>query len=264
MLRWRILGLRLLVAALLTVTTLWGCWWAYIWYEAHRARQMFNETAGVRVGDSEASVLPLVRGYDGFKWTPEPLPPREDSLDKAAYDYEKSRMVDYNYEFYVGPFTSTGPQPSRWSRVTQDILEATPSRLRPVLGMREWVASAKVAIRSGRVQSVSAQTLLLGPSEWLADSWELADGMPRYGMPERTYAIGVAHLTMGDPGGTMIQNFLEPNASKEEAATARQFNLACWTSIKGCRGLCDVAPRALAYLKQHPDAAWNIIPPECP
>lgn len=262
--RWRTLGVRLLVAALLAVALLWGCWWTCIWYEVHRARQMFDEAARIHVGDSEASVLPVVRRYDGFKWTPEPLSPREDSLDKDAYDYEKSRMADYNYELDVSPFVSSEPQGSRWTRVMQAIRGATPARLRPVLGMRDWRAWAKVAIRSGRVQSVSAETIFLGSSEWLGDSWELADGMPRYGMPQRTYVVGVAHLTMGDPGGTMIQNFLEPKASKEEAAAARQFNLACWTSIKGCSGLCDVAPRAIEYLKRHPDAAWGIIQPECP
>ncbi len=69
---------------------------------------------------------------------------------------------------------------------------------------------------------------------------------------------------MGDPGGTMIQNFLEPKASEEEVQTAHQFNTGCWTSVNGCSGLCDVAPRALQYLKLHPDADWNIIPPKCP
>lgn len=264
MCRLRTLALRLLIAAPLAVAMLWGFWWAYIWYEAHRATQMFGEAASIHIGDSEASVLSLVRRYDGFKWTPEPLSPREDWLDKEAYDFEKNRVVDYNYEFDVSPFVSTDPNASRWTQVMQAIRGVTPARLRPVLGMRDWRAWAKVAIRSGRVQSVSAETVFLGRSEWLGDSWELAGAMPEYGMPERTYTIGVAHLTMGDPGGTMIRNFLEPKASGEEVDAARRLNVRCWTSIKGCTGLCDVAPRALAYLKQHPDAAWGIIPPECP
>lgn len=68
------------------------------------------------------------------------------------------------------------------------------------------------------------------------------------------------------PGGgeMMIENYFTPKSSEEEARTARQFNAGCLTSIKGCDGLCDVAPRALEYVKRHPDAAWNIIPPKCP
>jgi hypothetical protein len=62
----------------------------------------------------------------------------------------------------------------------------------------------------------------------------------------------------------MIMNYVTPEASGEERATARQFNAGCLTNIKGCDGLCDVAPRALKYLKQHPDAVWNIIAPKCP
>lgn len=261
---WRTLGLRLLVSALLAVAMISGCWWVYISHEIHRAEQMLDEIAAIRIGDSEASVVPLIRRYDGFKWTPQPLSPREDWLDRDAYEYEKSKMADYNYTLEVGPFVRTLPHASRWIQVMQVIRAGTPIHLRPVFGMREWAASAEVAIRSGRVQSVSAMTIFAGRSEWLGHSWELAEGMPRYGMPQRTFAIGIAHLTMGDPGGTMLQNFLEPKASDEEVNTARQFTVACWIKIKGCSTLCDVAPRAIAYLKQHPDAAWNIIPPKCP
>jgi hypothetical protein len=88
--------------------------------------------------------------------------------------------------------------------------------------------------------------------------------MPRFGMPARAYAIGAANLTMSQGSGTMIENYITPRASEEEAEAARQFNTKCLTSIKGCKGLCDVAPRALEYLNQHPEADWNIIPPKCP
>lgn len=87
--------------------------------------------------------------------------------------------------------------------------------------------------------------------------------MPHRDMRARAYIIGAAILTMEDGGGTMIENIFTPEASEEEVEVARQFNAACLTSIKGCNGLCDVAPRALEYLEQHPDAVWNIIPPKC-
>jgi hypothetical protein len=106
-------------------------------------------------------------------------------------------------------------------------------------------------------------SLVKGHSRWLGHRWELAEDMPHRDMRARAYIIGAAILTMEDGGGTMIENIFTPEASEEEVEVARQFNAACLTSIKGCNGLCDVAPRALEYLEQHPDAVWNIIPPKC-
>jgi len=107
-------------------------------------------------------------------------------------------------------------------------------------------------------------TLFAGRSGWLGHRWLLAEGMPHHEMRPRAYVIGAAFLTMEDGGGTMIENVFTPKASEEEAEAARQFNTGCLTSINGCNGLCDVAPRALEHLKQHPDTNWNIIPPKCP
>jgi hypothetical protein len=107
-------------------------------------------------------------------------------------------------------------------------------------------------------------TLFAGRSGWLGHSWLLAEGMPHHDMRPRAYVIGAGFLTMEDGGGMMIENVFTPKASEEEAEAARQFNTGCLTSMNGCNGLCDVAPRALEHLKQHPDTNWNIIPPKCP
>jgi hypothetical protein len=133
-----------------------------------------------------------------------------------------------------------------------------------MLGMRDWFAEGDLSVRNGRVQSVLAITIFAGHSGWLGHRWELSEGMPHHEMRPRAYVIGEGFLTMGDGGGTMIENVFTPKASEEEAQAARQFNTGCLISIKGCSGLCDVAPRAIEYLTQHPDAAWNIIPPKCP
>jgi hypothetical protein len=171
-----------------------------------------------------------------------------------------TRQCDYKYELGVSPF---GTRVGRLAQALRAAREVIPTRLQPLLGLRDWGIVAELSIRSGRVQSVSAMTLFEGRSEWLGHKWELAEGMPRYGMPARAYAIGAAHLTMANGGGEMITNFLTPRASDEEVDAAHKFNSKCLTGIKGCHGLCDAAPRPLAYLKQHPDAVWNIIPPQC-
>lgn len=258
------LRLRFVIVSLLAVVAAWSSTWAYAGYEDHRARLMLAEVSRVHVGDAEASVLPLVQRYGGSKWTPEPLSPREDWLDKDEYDYQKSRASDYKYELGLSPFGTTNRQTSRLTEAMRAIRDAIPKRLRPVLGMRYWSTGAELSIRGGRVQSVEGVSFFAARSGWLGHKWELAEGMPHFGMPPRAYAIGVAHLTMDEGGGTMIENFFTPEASEDEVRVARQFNTACLTSIKGCDGLCDVASVALEHLEKHPDAAWNIIPPKCP
>jgi hypothetical protein len=259
------LGLRIVILALLIIVAAWGSMWAYVGYEAHRARLMLAEVSLVRIGDSEASVLPLVRRYGGFQWTPGPLALRDNWIDKYEYDYQQNRVSDYNYALEVSPFGTASLHTIRRSaQAMREVRAAVPARLRPILGMRDWGAEADLAVRCGRVQSVSAMTLAAGRSGWVGHRWKIAEGMPRYEMRQRAYAVGAAVLEMPDGGGMMIENYVTPEASEEEVAAARQFNARCSTSIKGCDGLCDVAPRALKYLEQHPDAAWNIIPPKCP
>jgi hypothetical protein len=258
------LGLRVVIVALLIFAASWGSLWTYVEYEAHRARLMLAEASSVRVGDSEAAVLPLVRRYSGFKWTAAPLGPKEDWIDKDEYDYQTEQQSDYKYELGISPFgTSVAAPTGRWTQALRSARERVPVHLRPLLGLRDWGTTVELSIRRGHVQSVSAMTLVQGHSQWLGYSWELAERMPRSHMPSRAYAIGGAHLTMADGGGEMIENYITPKASVVEVTSARQFNTGCLTSINGCDGLCNVAPRALEYLKEHPDVVWNIIPPKC-
>lgn len=241
----------------------YGSLWAYAEYEAHRAISMLTELALVKIGDTEASILPLTTRYGGIKWTPEPLSPKKDWIDKEEYDYEVTRQSDYKYELGVSPFGITVARSSRLAEALRAAREIIPGRVQPLLGLRDWGITAELSIRGGHVYAVSAMTLFEGHCEWLGHKWELAKDMPRFGMPARAYAIGAAHLTIAPSGGEMITNFFTPRASDEEAATAHAFNSKCLTSVRGCDGLCEAAPRPLAYLRQRPDAVWNIIPPQC-
>lgn len=239
--------------------------WAYAGYEAHRARVMLAAVSQVRLGDAEASILPLVQRYDGFKWTPEPLSPKEEWLDKDEFEYQQSRRSDYQYEIEISPFETVVHRTSPRTQALRAVRATVPAHLRPALGMRDWGTVAVFSVRGSRVQTVSAVTLVESRhSRWMGHRWELAEGMPHHEMQHRVYAVGAAFLTMPGGGEMMIENYFTPKSSEEEARTARQFNAACLTSIQGCDGLCDVAPRAIEYVKQHPDAAWNIIPPKCP
>ncbi len=257
------LGSRLIVVVLILAASVYGSLWAYVECAAHRARSMLAAASRIRVGDTEASVLPLVERFGGYEWTPEQLSPREEWIDKDEYDYQKQLLSDYKYELGVSPFATTALRVTRLTQVMTAARKAVPTHLRSALGMRDWGTEVELSIRNNRVQSVSAMTLVEGHSEWLGHRWQIAEGMPRHDIRPRAYLIGAGNLTMEDGGGTMIENFFTPRASDEEVEAARKFNAACLTSVRGCNRLCDFAPSALEYLERHPDAAWNIIPPKC-
>ena len=262
------LALRLVIAAIVLATVLYGSMRAYVEYNAHRASSMLAEASRVQIGDTEPSVVQLVRRYGGYKWTPPALDPKEDWIDKGEYEYQRNLQSDYAYILKASPFgfvTVADALTGRETRVDDALHVArtsVPAHLRAILGMRNWAAVVEFSIRSGRVQRVSANVLVEGP-RWIGQEWELAQDMPRHDMQLRTYAIGSAILEMENGGGTAIENFLTPGASPEELQAARSFNAACLTSIAGCNGLCDFAPRTVEYLKHHPDRADGIVPPQC-
>lgn len=261
--RVRILALRFAFIALVTVTAFCGLLRTYAQYNAHRAKSLLAAASTLRIGDTEESVLALTRRYGGFKWTPEPLPPREEWIDKDEYDYEINLQCDYKYELGVSPFgTSVASPVGRWTEILRVAREHVPGRLRPLLGLRDWGTTVEIAMRRGIVQSVSAETLMEGRSQWIGYSWELAGRMPRSHMPFGAYAIGAAHLTNGYGGGEIIQNFFTPAASSQQMKAALTFNTQCLTSLSAC-ALCDVS-HSLKYLEDHPETAWNIVPPKCP
>lgn len=226
-----------------------------------------NGGVQVQVGGAEATVLPLIKRYGGFKWSPDPLGSKENWIDKDEYDYQKELESDYRYDFEVSPFGLI-PSDLRWGKhpITQAIRTAinkTPVQLRAVLGMRNWGAEVGLAIRGSRVQSVSAMVVVEGRSRWLGHEWNLENAMPERRLRAKEFVVESAALTT-ENGGALIQNIFTPRASDEEVQASRRFNAACLTSLRGCDGFCDFAPRVLEYLKRHPDAAGNIIPPKCP
>jgi len=266
--RVRHFGLRLVVAVLAIIAVLYVSVRAYVGYEVHRAMSMLAEASRLQIGAAEATVLPMVKRYGGFKWTPEPLPPGKDCMDPEECDYERNLLSDYRYGLEVSPFrlVTTEDFSAQRGRVTLAIrtaINAVPAHLRGMLGMRDWGATVDLAIRGGRVQSVSGVLLVEGRSEWIGHEWRLASAMPRREMQAKAFVVETGFLEMENGGGMMIQDIFTPEASEEAVQAARKFNVACLTSIRGCDGFCDMAPRTIEYLKQHPEMGGNIIPPKC-
>jgi len=258
------LGLMVLATAFLLVVSLR----AYVHYEVHRATALQAEACRVQIGDAEATVFPLIDRYSGFKWTPDSLGPRENWIDKEEYDYQKSLESDYRYYLAVSPYellaNDVRSGQTRADRTVRAVMNNTSVQLRSVLGMRDWNAGVEVAIRDGRVQSVLGMVLVEGRSGWMGNIWKLANAMPNRELQGRAYVVRSAHLNMATNSGSMIENYFTPRASNEEMQASRKFNTACLTSLRGCDGFCEFVPHTLEYLKQHPDAAGNFSPSNCP
>jgi hypothetical protein len=160
---------RFVLAVLVLAAAVFGSLRAYVEYEAHRAGSMLAEASRVQIGDREGSVLAMVQRYDGFRWTPEPLPPKEQWIDKDEYDYQRSLLSDHKYELAISPFGSFAYRVGRLPEAIRAGREAIPMRLRPVLGMGDWSTRVELSIREGRVQSLSAMTFVEGRVPLLED-----------------------------------------------------------------------------------------------
>src|SRR6478752_584899 len=91
----------------LVLVVLFASLWVYDEYEAHRATSMLVEAGRVQLGDSEASVLPLVRRYGGFKWAPDSfanLGKREEWIDPLEYEHRLKSISEYAYWVAVNPW----------------------------------------------------------------------------------------------------------------------------------------------------------------
>jgi hypothetical protein len=188
--RTRRIFLRVVIYMLLLAIVLYGLTLSYAQYQAHCARTLLAESARVQIGNTEGSVLQLVRRYGGFRWTPDPLGPKENWIDKDEYEYQRGLLSDYKYEIALSPFGTMSHGSGTRYRVIGAILReigAVPSDLRGMLGMRLWVTTVDLSIRNGQVQSISAMTQLEGRNGWLGHQWSLAKGMPHHDMQPRTY-----------------------------------------------------------------------------
>lgn len=261
-------GRRLIVTVIGTAVVLAVSLRAYVAYEIHRATSLLEEASRAQVGDDETAVLPMVKQYRGFRWAPNSLGAKEDWIEKEEYDYHKEIASDYRYDLEVSPLNLI-PSDLEWDqhRITQAIRTATrytPLRLRAALGMRDWGTDVGFAIRGSRIQSVEVMVLVEGRTRWHEYERKFVSAMPERRMQGKAFIVESGSLEMGDKGGDVVQNLFTPRASNEEIALSRKFNAACFTSLRGCKGFCELIPRTLEYLKQHPDAAGSFDPPKCP
>jgi len=229
---------------------------------------MLAAASSIRIGATESTILPLVQKYRGYKWTPEPLSAPESWVDRAEYDYQKSIRCDHKYSMEMSPFglLATGGtfgQRTRTTLAIRAVMNVIPARLRGAIGLRDWGAGVDLSTRDGRIQSIRGTLLVEGRSNWLGHEWRYAAEMPDHRLRGRAFTIDSGILEMENNGGMLVQDIFTPDATAEQSDVARELDVACLGSFRGCAGLCDIAPRTVEYARLHPDAAGNPVLPKC-
>lgn len=236
---------RIAAAVVLALVVVYVAARGYLVYEVYRAKVLFAELAAVRIGDTEASIGPLISRYGGHKWV-----------------RENSPADVYVYDIGVNPWhflTIEGPS-QRFDEAVWSKARDFHPRFRRVIGLRRWLATGDLSIRGGRVEAVSASVIHEGWSEWLMGKWSLVSHTAE-GETQPPIKISGGFLTFADGGGGSTEVSFTPSANSEQIQAARDLNLACLTGTRGCRGSCELMPKAVAYLKRHPNAAD--IAPDC-
>ncbi len=243
-----------IAAALVLVLSCYGLARAYLYYEAARAEHMMRELGDVKLGDSEAQVLPILERYGSWRRVLEPYT----QGDKTDYEY----MVDIGpsgiYYFYVDP-ASTG----MFYRITRAVLGNLNPRLRRAIGLRRWNVYGRVGFKEKRVKLVVGIVMVEGSHEWLKGGWDLVQTIPpseidryvtRWGVSwphdANHYLVDWSRLIAMEKqngGGEDAGADITPDASDQERRSAHEFRWNCLTSRTGCRTVCDLYPAAEEY-----------------
>jgi hypothetical protein len=263
---------RLVFAMVMITGLLCAGAWSYTAYQTRRAASMLAEASRVRIGDSEASVLPLVGRHRGRKWAPPgstrgTLSPRENWVDVQEYERALRIYPDYVYSIEVNPwgFPTLAPYPSsKPAKALRAVINAIPHGVRSPLGLRDWSSFVDVRIRDGHVSEVDATVFVEGRSRWLNHSWYLANERLSEPMPSRPYAIESENVLMREDRSRGILNLISPQASVEQAGAAHSWNTACILSLRGCSNRCELSPRVFQYWKtRRPASSDAIWEPTC-
>jgi hypothetical protein len=210
--------------------------------DAGRATVLIRELSGVRLGQSEESVLPLIRRFGGFR---SPYAP-------DSYSVEIDPLRFYR------PFT-------KWTKLSCaiDWLISFHGNTRRTLGLRVWGVNGMLRISGGTVSSVSVVVSVEGENEWLMAEWLYSSEIPieevkLWNQGQSTsYLAHWTHLHLGLETGEGLISNITPNATQEELQAARSINLDCLTSFRGCHSLCELLPRAALYFRENQSKVWG-------
>ena len=241
-----------IAATLVLVLTCYGLARVYLYFEAARAEHMMRELGDVKLGDSEAQVLPILERYGSWRRLLEPYT----YSDKTDYEYTIDVGPSGIYYFYVDPANTR-----MFYRITRAILSSLNPRLRRAIGLRRWNVYGRVGFKDKRVKVVVGTVMVEGSHEWLAGDWSLIETIPESQIDALVTTPGVSwphnpnHYLVGwsrliamekqNGGGEGPGVDITPDATDEERRSAHEFRLQCLTSRSGCRTGCDLYPAAV-------------------
>ncbi len=226
---------------------------AVLAYEVHRASQLLRDLQTIGIGDSEASVEPIVHRYGGYQWRSTFANPADDPRAKE----------DYEYILEVNPWRLgllTGHQ-RRFDSTIRAIAASFDSSFARAIGLRSWMVVGGISIRNKRVIAVGGTAILEGRAGWLAGDWRLlpkiADHrLEKFDSPDaRKYSLSFSHLDAGTGWGEAWSAQLTPAATDNENLAGRHIDLRCLSSTSGCSTMCELMPEAARYAKDHPEQA---------
>jgi hypothetical protein len=242
-----------IAATFVLVLSCYGLARAYLSYEATRAGRMLKELAAVKIGDSEAQVLPILKRYGGCRSVLEPYT----KVDKT--DYECLVEIGPSGIYYVVNRANT----CMFYRTTRAVLSSLNPRLRRAIGLRRWNVYGRVGFKDNKATVVYGAVMVEGSHEWLAGDRTLAETIPEseierfvtspaVSWPQSNrYLVGwcirLIAMEIKNGGGEGASSWITPAATEDEKRSAHEFRWNCLTSRSGCRTVCDLYPAAVEY-----------------
>lgn len=121
-------------------------------------------------------------------------------------------------------------------------------------GLRYWQLTVSASPEKDRIRTVSLGLFLVGRYEALGAQWLVGDTVPpryeqflRTADDRRTY-MNWYHIT-SRPSGEGIRIYATASSTDKELL-ARRINRKCFTSFRGCDGLCELLPNAVGVLEE--------------
>jgi hypothetical protein len=235
------------------------------WLEYRRAGSFLTELKNIQLGQSEVSVMPFMRHYQGV---------RADEVPGGVQDDSYALRIDpwHLMHRFPGPTWVDGAYRSASSGL---------AGWRRALKLRGWIVTGWVRFANGKVETVSVEVILEGENEWLLADWEYGAEIPRYLLVKSTdqsipdkesrYQSHWTHLHFGDETGEGVKSFVTPLSTAEQFHAAQSINLQCLMIGPGCHSLCDMVPTATRHRREHNvggwgwnSGAWGKQPHDCP
>jgi hypothetical protein len=208
---------------------------SYILFESNRCSQLVETLSGVRIGDSERSLQAVTGRFPAKK------------------DWDPGNPPGKTYLFRFSPWWQIHNLGHPFDWATLAFMRHFPRPVRRNIGLRDFTVLGIIYVQDGRARAVSADVTVEGRDWWLEAEWVLRRELPEYlaetqGQQKKQFHFQWVHLHMGDELGEGVRALVTPEAREVDIAAARNINMNCLSSLRGCAGLREIAPDAARRL----------------